>query len=108
MTTHKTTARQQAKFKLSFVMLITALLITLPPGPARAAREKPLDLIFKAADSDGDGLISENEWHAAMQKRFNKIDLNADGQISRSELEQSRDTARERFKQLRNSGSGTF
>ena len=86
-------------FSALAAIAISSLL--LPASNADAARERPLDVIFNAADSDGNGMVSENEWHAAMQQRFETMDIDGDGSISREEMEQSKDTARERFKGLR-------
>lgn len=79
-------------------LLFAALLLS---GTLAMARERPLDLIYAGADADGNGLISEAEWHAAMQKRFEAMDLNGDGNISKEEMEKAKESARDKF---RNSG----
>ena len=62
------------------------------------ARESPIDKIFNATDTDGDGLISEQEWQQAMKKRFEALDNSNDGNISRDEFERQREIMRERFR----------
>jgi len=106
---HVTVPRRFQMYSIAAYSAIMALvLIAAAPGAAIAAREKPLEMIFIAADSDGNGQISENEWHTAMQNRFNDIDLNADGQISHSEMEKSRESVRRKLRDLRSSKGGTF
>ena len=40
---------------------------------------------FKKKDTNGDGVISKEEWHARSDEMFNKIDTNHDGKISAEE-----------------------
>jgi len=61
------------------------------------ARQRPIDSLFAMADTDRNGRISEAEWHVAMQKRFETIDTNRDGAVSREEMEKFRETMRGRF-----------
>lgn len=67
------------------------------------AREKPLDFLFSQADTDHNGFVSEAEWHAVMQKRFETADTNHDGNLSRQEIEATKETLRERFRSTRSS-----
>ena len=55
---------------------------------------------WKAADKDGDGLISRDEAAAMprMAEHFDRLDANTDGRVSREEVRQSR----ERYHQQRN------
>jgi Ca2+-binding EF-hand superfamily protein len=62
------------------------------------AWQRPIDMIFKAADTDHNNLISEAEWHTAMQKRFEAIDANHNGNISREEIEKYKENMREKFR----------
>ena len=78
--------------------LLVAILAVLLTAGLALAWQRPIDTLFQTADSDHNNLISEAEWHAAMQKRFEAIDANHDGNLSRDELEQSRDALRERFR----------
>lgn len=80
------------------VAVTTFLGALLFSGTFVIAREKPLDILFNAADTDGNGLISESEWHAAMQKRLEALDTNGDGNISREEFEKAGETMRDKIR----------
>lgn len=81
------------------IALLAGLILILPANMA-LAREKPVDVLFQMSDSDGNGLISEAEWHAAMQKRMETVDTNHDGNLSRDEFELARQTIRERMRSM--------
>lgn len=91
-------------------LLVIPLLSTLLfiDAEAWAAREHPSDNLFNMADSDNNGLLTEGEWHAAQQKRFEKLDGNKDGSLSREEIEQAKGAIREKFRGMRNSNTGLF
>lgn len=97
--------KQQQQFfrKISAIRLVAiAFLITFAfSGTLAMAREKPLDILFNMADTDQNGLISETEWHAAMQKRLEAIDTNHDGSISREEMEASKENFRDKMRSMR-------
>jgi Ca2+-binding EF-hand superfamily protein len=76
---------------------IVLIIVLLAMGTA-AARQKPLDVIFESMDVDQNGFVSEEEWHNAMQKRFEAMDKNHDNNFSREEVEESKETMRERFR----------
>ena len=80
--------------------IVIALLMMTITGCA-TARQNPLDVIFTADDTDGNGMISEAEWHAAAQKRFELLDTNKDGRISKEEMEAGKGTLKDRFKSIR-------
>ena len=75
-------------------MLIAVFMIV---GSA-IAQQKPLDVIFENMDVDQNGFVSEEEWHNAMQKRFEAMDKNRNRNLSREEVEESKETMRERFR----------
>lgn len=61
---------------------------TAQPAPS-AAQKQPLQQRLKAADANGDGLISRSEADASLPriaKRFDALDGNRDGQLSPDEL----------------------
>lgn len=86
-----------AKSARILIAMLAGLILILPANMA-LAREKPADLLFQMSDSDGNGLISEAEWHSAMQKRMETVDTNHDGNLSREEFDQARQTIRERMR----------
>ncbi len=53
---------------------------------ANARRETRRKKRFQKFDNDSNGLISQIEWDAKTGKRFAKVDLNADGFITREEV----------------------
>ena len=89
---------------LLLTLVLSCLLFT--QAQANTSKQRPMDVLYNAADTDGNGLISENEWHSAMQKRFEEIDTNDDNQVSLDELAASRDTAKQRFRALKQSDGG--
>ncbi|MEP2774410.1 MAG: EF-hand domain-containing protein [Luteolibacter sp.] len=86
----------------------------------RGPHMAPPDEMFRQMDTDGDGNISKQEFFASPRlerlpedKRgviFDRLDGNADGQISREEIRRMRDDAerkvREGFRKLDVDGSG--
>jgi Ca2+-binding EF-hand superfamily protein len=76
------------------------------PVPARDAR-------FKAADTNGDGVISQAEFIAAAQKRaaeraqiaFKRIDANGDGKVTKAEYDAAVAMRRERMKARHHEGA---
>ncbi len=82
-------------------VITTMLIAVFMIGGCAIAQQKPLQVIYEAADTDGNGLISEAEWHAAAQKRFELLDANKDGNISQEEMEAGKAAMKERFKTFR-------
>ncbi len=83
-------------------VLLAALL--LGPTTAFSAQGRAMDIIFETADADHNQLISEAEYHTAMQRRFEQLDTNKDGNLTRQEMDQARANARERLQGLRSGG----
>lgn len=77
---------------------ITIIVLLLLTAASAIARQKPMEIIFEAGDTDHNGLISEDEWHAAMQKRFDALDKNHDNAVSYDEFQKAKETLRERFR----------
>lgn len=83
-------------------MLFT--LVLLGPSTAFSAQGRATDIIFEIADADHNQLISEAEYHTAMQRRFEQLDTNKDGNLTRQEMDQAQANARERLQGLRSGG----
>jgi len=63
------------------------------PEKCRAERQAKFDERFKKADADGNGVISRAEAEKAMPRlasRFDRIDANKDGQVTRDEMAAAR------------------
>ncbi|WP_369977515.1 hypothetical protein [Xanthomonas bundabergensis] len=72
----------------SLLLVGTAAAQTTPTAPT-AAQKQQLQQRLKAADANGDGLISRSEADASLPriaKRFDALDGNHDGQLSPDEL----------------------
>ena len=87
---------------IALALFAVTTLFLLIDHPAIMAQGKPLTLLFERADTDHNGIVSEQEWHSIMQERFAMLDANKDGSLSRPELEEARSLAQERFRQWRN------
>lgn len=84
--------------------LLTSLLL-MPAATIAATSDRASNMLFERADTDHNQLISEAEYHAAMQRRFERLDSNKDGNLTRQEMEQARANARDRLQGGRG-GSG--
>jgi len=82
-------------------VITTMLIAVFMMSGCAMVQQKPLEVIYEAADTDGNEMISEAEWHAAAQKRFELLDTNKDGNISKEEMEAGKTTMKERFKTFR-------
>ncbi len=85
-----------------------AVLAVASPQGAGPGRGPAFDRL-KAADTNGDGMISREEAAALpkLAKRFDQLDANGDGQISADELRAHREQARaDRWKKLDADGDG--
>lgn len=88
----------------TMVAVVLAAGLLLVPATAPAAANRAADLLFERSDTDHNQLISEAEYHAAMQHRFEQLDSNKDGNLTRQEMEQARANTRERLQGLRSGG----
>jgi hypothetical protein len=87
---------------------ILAACVTLNTGcmmAARAVTQRKPDptKIFDAADTNGDGVITREEFHAARERAFAQLDRNSDGYIDKDDLSSrlaGRRKAQERLTQL--------
>lgn len=66
----------------------------------RSAAEDPrieqgIDMMFREMDPTGEGRISEEEWMAAQEKQFKRLDRNRDGFVTRDEVRADLERMRE-------------
>jgi len=95
-------------FNLRNFAILTAC-IMLNTGCMMAARavvgqrQPDPSKIFDSADTNGDGVITREEFHAARERAFSKLDRNGDGYIDKDDLSgrlAGRQKAQERLAQL--------
>jgi Ca2+-binding EF-hand superfamily protein len=95
-------------FNLRSATILTAC-ITLNTGCMMAARavthqqQPDPGKIFDSADTNGDGIITREEFHAARARAFTRLDRNDDGYIDKDDLparRAGRQRAQERLAQL--------
>ena len=87
---------------------ILAACVTLNAGcmmAARAVTQRQPDptRIFDSADTDGDGVITREEFHAARERAFTRFDRNDDGYIDEDDAPSrlgARHAAKDRLAQL--------
>jgi hypothetical protein len=83
------------------------LVISLAAGSAFAADAPPPadgpgdhgHAYFMRADTNGDGFISKAEWRTQSDKKFDEIDTNHDGKVSRDEMKAYHEAMREKRKE---------
>lgn len=91
---------------LNIVILTTC--VTLNTGcmmAARAVTQRQPDptRIFDSADTNGDGVITREEFHAARERAFTRLDRNGDGYIDKDDAPMrpgARHAAKDRLAQL--------
>ena len=87
---------------------ILAACVTLNAGcmmAARAVTQRQPDptRIFDSADTNGDGVITREEFHAARERAFTRLDRNGDGYIDKDDAPSrpgARHAAKDRLAQL--------
>jgi Ca2+-binding EF-hand superfamily protein len=87
---------------------IVAACVTLNTGcmmAARAVTQRQPDptRIFDSADTNGDGVITREEFHAARERAFTRLDRNGDGYIDKDDAPSrpgARHAAKDRLAQL--------
>lgn len=87
--------------KTPFCLAVLALLLTSTACAYRADIRDP-SRALEAADANGDGAVSVEEFTDARARRYAKLDKNADGHLSRDDLGRlaaRRDRVRERFEE---------
>lgn len=94
--------------KLSIIVLLTGIAVLLIGGNYSWAQKKPADAgiyqsRFNGLDTDGDGKISRNEHMKYAEKRaeksFTAMDVNKDGFISSEEFKKAISKRRKKVKE---------
>lgn len=91
------------KMLLSAVALmalaVPAMAQSTPPAGAPPHDGGPMGKFN--ADTDGDGMLSRAEFQAMQDKRFDEMDTNHDGKISKDEMKAHHEQMKERMKEKR-------
>jgi Ca2+-binding EF-hand superfamily protein len=87
------------------LLLLGAAILTVQALPALAEDggkkgEKHMKM-FEAQDTDKDGAISESEFQAFTKKRFDEIDGNKDGKVTKEEAKTHHEAMKAKWKEKR-------
>ncbi len=55
--------------------------------------------MFERGDTNGDGVISKDEFLKGAEERFNKMDLDGNGEVTKEEAKQAREKMIEKWKE---------
>ena len=77
------------------ILTSTVLSLILAAGVVQAAAAQPATQAKSTYDTNGDGVLDENERAAAKQTLTRQFDTNGDGQLSESEREQAKSQLRQ-------------
>jgi len=64
--------------------------------------------MFEKTDTNGDGVISHEEFSAKAERRFKKMDANSDGKISKEEAKNHHAAMREKYKKHHQENKATY
>ncbi|RFC35343.1 MAG: EF hand [Candidatus Nitrotoga sp. SPKER] len=80
--------------KKTFMSLVITSCFVLSPAIAQAdsSKGKMQENMFKAMDTNSDGMITREESNSFREKKFQEMDLNNDGQISGPEMKAAHKT----------------
>ena len=89
--------------KKLFLLSTIALAVSTAPALAEHHEKdgKHKDRIFVKMDSDGNGVVEKEEFMDHTEERFDDMDINNDGEITKDEAEQAHEKMREKFKEMR-------
>ncbi|WP_112479698.1 hypothetical protein [Vibrio variabilis] len=68
------------------ILTLSALLLAFSYHPAHAKGEHRKPPSFEEMDTNGDGVLTEDELKGRLLDEFDKLDSNGDGALSESEL----------------------
>lgn len=57
--------------------------------------------MFEKVDTNGDGVVSKEEFMSAHEKMFAKMDKNDDGSLSKEEMQEHRATMKDKWKNMK-------
>lgn len=87
------------------LMMLSAAILAMQAIPALAADGAPKEhrgaKMFEKQDTNGDGIVTEEEFLARAKEHFTLMDGNKDGKITKEEAEAAHAKMREKFKEHR-------
>ncbi|MCB1531173.1 MAG: EF-hand domain-containing protein [Rhodospirillales bacterium] len=88
------------------IILLGAAVLALQALPAfaeggRNGGPHPGKDMFAQKDTNGDGVVSKDEFLSGAEKHFQKMDENGDGEITKDEARKSREKMKEKMKNRR-------
>jgi len=64
--------------------------------------------MFEKTDTNGDGVISHEEFSAKAERRFKKMDTNSDGKVTKEEAKSHHAAMREKYKKHHHENKATY
>lgn len=64
--------------------------------------------MFERTDTNGDGVISREEFSAKAERRFKKMDANSDGKVTKEEAKNHHAAMREKYKKHHQENKDTY
>lgn len=88
--------------KIALSALVASLLASaaapaLAAGEENGQNQRHRKGKFERMDSDGDGVVTKDEFMAHSEKRFSKMDADGDGKITKEESDAARARMKEKF-----------
>lgn len=72
-----------------------------PAADSAPAKGKGFERYWGKLDPEGKGFVTKEQWEANADKRFQKIDANNDGKVSKEELQAYDAKMRDHFREMR-------
>lgn len=86
------------------LLMLSAVLLTASAVPAFAdshGGKHHKGKMFEKHDTNGDGVISKDEFLGHAQERFSKMDADGNGEVSKEEAKAAHEKMREKFQERR-------
>jgi hypothetical protein len=91
---------EEDEMKSIFITGMFLVMILAPLGAFAQPGQWGVGGPYDSMDTNHDGAVNEQEWHQAMQKRFESVDVNKDRVISPAEWEAHRQLMRNNIRSM--------